>query len=118
MADAATPAPDRWCALSAKPELAPRTAAAPGSPGITPLGAARSTKGGTGRRCLGRGDAAPELPGTEGQLNSVTSPYSALRQLLPSGFCGAYPLPRPWLGHRGPHHSRPPVIAALQQRAV
>src|SRR6266508_5968811 len=77
MADAAPLAPDRWCAPSAKPELAPRTAAPPGSPGTTPLGAARSTKGGMGRRCLGRGDAAPELPGTDGQLDSVTSPACA-----------------------------------------
>src|SRR5512132_1461304 len=73
MAEGAPPAPNRWCAPSAKPELAPRTAAPPGSPGTTPLDAARSTTGGTGRRCLGRGDAAPELPGTDGQLNSVSS---------------------------------------------
>jgi hypothetical protein len=33
MADAAPPAPDRWCAPSAKPELAPMTAAPLGSPG-------------------------------------------------------------------------------------
>src|SRR6266508_4506281 len=77
MAGAAKPSPDRWCAPSAKPERAPRTPAPPGSPGITPLGAARSTRGGTGRRCLGRGDAAPKLPGTDGQLNSVTSPDCA-----------------------------------------
>ena len=49
MADAAPPAPDRWCAPSAKPEPAPRTAAPPGFPGTTPLCAARSTKDGTGR---------------------------------------------------------------------
>jgi hypothetical protein len=49
MADAAPPVPDRWCAPSATPEPAPRTAAPPGSPGTTPLGAARSTKDGTGR---------------------------------------------------------------------
>jgi hypothetical protein len=50
MADAAPPAPDRWCAPSAKPELVPRTAAPPGCLGTTPLGAARSTKAGTSRR--------------------------------------------------------------------
>ena len=33
-----------------EPERAPRTAAPPSSPGTTPLGAARSTKDGTGRR--------------------------------------------------------------------
>jgi hypothetical protein len=63
MADAAPPAPDRWCAPSAKPELAPRTAAPPSFPGTTPLDAARSTKAGTDRRSHGRGDATPELPG-------------------------------------------------------
>ena len=50
MADAAPPAPDRWCAPSATPEPAPRTAAPPSSPGTTPLGAARCTKDGTDRR--------------------------------------------------------------------
>jgi hypothetical protein len=49
MADAAPSAPDRWCAPSATTEPAPRTAAPPGSPGTTPLDAARSTKDGTGR---------------------------------------------------------------------
>jgi hypothetical protein len=61
MADAAPP--DRWCAPSAKPELAPRRAALLGSPGTTPLDAARSTKAGTSRRRPARGNTASELPG-------------------------------------------------------
>src|SRR5512132_324180 len=57
MADAVPPVPDRWCAHSAKPEPAPRMAAPPSSPGTTPLGAARCTKGGPAE-----GDSAAHPP--------------------------------------------------------
>jgi hypothetical protein len=63
MADARRRRQTRWCAPSAKPELAPMTAAPLGSPGTTPLNAARSTKAGTSRRRPARGNTASELPG-------------------------------------------------------